>query len=491
VIGTAEGFVAALQRRETETAVESAKAMIEKRTPLGEQWRSIVRFAAEAGEWTVAIAAADQYLSAKPNDPARILLKAEILARGGRVDTAAELARSLASDHPSVQHFLGTLSAELGEVEQASDHLRRALHMMPGSGVTWLTLVNLRRLDPAHPDFQAVLAAAPKMHDAPPRERAPFLFALGKARDDVGDHHSAFQAFSDGASLARLDRSYDPAAERRTAQSLVSDFDDGWLQSCPHDSTSRPRPIFVNGLPRSGTTLVEQILVAHSDVADGGEVNLLSRLAGRVGGADRGSLQRFAERSGGAGSASMTLRAKYDHLAKERFGAGGRIIDKSLNFAWLAGIARVSLPAAPIVWLRRDPIETAWSCFRTWFATGVPWSFDLRDAGLRFGMEDALFEHWRAVLGDSILVVPYSDLVQEPDRWIKRLQSHCGLSHEADAAKFYKNRRAVRTASVAQVRQPIHCHALGVPGTYADRLGPFRQAYAEERERWGLPAQPT
>ncbi len=164
----------------------------------------------------------------------------------------------------------------------------------------------------------------------------------------------------------------------------------------------------------------------------------------------------------------------------------GRALDKSLNVSRHAALLHAALADSPVVWLRRDPADTAWSAFRTFFANGLGWSFDLADMGHHFAVEDMLFEHWRAAFGARMLVVPYADLVADPDAWVTRILGHCGLEMEPAVGRFHETRRAVKTASVAQVRQPIYAHAVGSAGVQAAALAPFAASYRATRATLGL-----
>lgn len=472
----AQQFVSALSRRDPHAAAAVARRMVAERTPLGDQWRSVARFGVEAGEWTLAIGAIERFAEIDPDNPARRFAKAEVLATAGRLPEAVAALGDGAGDDPRVHHLLGTAHAELGNADRAAVHLRRALASAPFSGMTWLTLANLRRLAADDGDGRAIEDAARHLDRAPLAERAPLLYALGKYKDDVGDHDAAFDAFSRGAALARASRPYDAVTDRAAAARLASQFDPAWMERSAA-RTGASRAVFVTGLPRSGTTLVEQILAAHDEVADGGELNLLPRAAAVMGGLDRPAVDAFLLRAGGPEQAWRQVREAYGHLLRERLGSDGRVVDKSLNTSRVAGVLRMAMPDAPLIWIRRDPIDAAWSCFRTYFAQGAPWSFDLRDIGAYFATEDLLFEHWRRALGERMLVVSYADLVERPEPEIVRMLDHCRLPRQSGLLDFHRSARAVRTASVAQVRRPINRDGLGAAAPYRGRLEPFLKAY--------------
>jgi hypothetical protein len=152
-------------------------------------------------------------------------------------------------------------------------------------------------------------------------------------------------------------------------------------------------------------------------------------------------------------------------------------VDKSLTTSRLLGLAATLLPQAPLIWLTRDPLDCAWSCFRTFFVGSMPWSHDLEDMAEHFRIEDELLRKWRDILGERLLVVPYESLVADPQPWIRRILSHCGLAEEPQVFAPHESARMVKTASMMQVRQPITRTAIGSAKPYREFLEPFAKAY--------------
>jgi len=290
----------------------------------------------------------------------------------------------------------------------------------------------------------------------------------------LGEHAAAFAAFTRGAEQMKTVVRFDRAADRRQAEQAVEGYDAGRIAARAREQPEPSgRTIFVTGLPRSGTTLVEQALTAHSALGGGAEIGALAVLAGEVGGASYPALARHAE----AGGAAATMRLWHRWL-DERFGAHGRVVDKSVDASRYLGLVAALLPEAPLVWVTRDPLDRAWSCFRTNFMGGaIPWSYDLGDIAAHFRVEDELLVRWQGILGERLLVVPYEAFVADPDPWIRRLLAHCGLTEEAAAFAPHENRRPVATASMVQVRRPINRDAVGTARSYREFLAPFVDAY--------------
>jgi hypothetical protein len=164
-------------------------------------------------------------------------------------------------------------------------------------------------------------------------------------------------------------------------------------------------------------------------------------------------------------------------LARRALPEPGRIVDKTLDASRRLGLAAALLPEAPLVWITRDPLDRAWSCFRTFFTGNMAWSYDLADIAHHFRLEDELLRQWQAVLGDRLLVVPYEGLAADPETWIGRLLTHCGLAPEPQVFAPHENARPVTTASAIQVRRRIDSSAVGSAEPYREFLQPFIEAY--------------
>lgn len=475
-------FVAALRARDPVGAAAVARAMVRDGADLKSQWAAVARFAATEGDWPLAVDAMRRFVRDDGGAVDRRLSLAETLAECGRADEAVaelEAARSLAPGDPRIDHFLGTLLIEGGRREEGVERLRAALGTRPRSGPSWLALANARTFTRGDPDFAALERAGSLFDGAPAAERAAWCYARGKALDDLGEHARAFDAFAQGARLVAAERPYDARVDQASALATITGWDARWAGTPPAPGG---RAILVTGKPRSGTTLVEQILASHSAVADGGEVNLLGPAVQAAGGAGVAALAARVR----AGADWSPLRDRYAQLLAGRFGPAGRIVDKSLNTSRFAGAVRLAMPEVPLVWLRRDPLDTAWSSFRTFFARGVAWSFDLEAMARHHAIEDRLHAFWSEQYGPRLLTLSYAELVERPDESIDRLLAHCGLPPEPGVRDFHRTERAVRTASVGQVRRPVNRDGLSTAEPYRARLAPYERAYAEARRALGL-----
>lgn len=482
---TARDFVEALNRGDRAGGVAAARQLLDEGAELGAQWHGIARFAAVSGEWTLALAAMDRFVQREPTDADGLLAKAAMLAEAGRLADAVDAVEPLEArkeKDPRVAHFLGVAWTQLGDAARARDYLSSVVTEWPMSGPAWLALSAVHKFAPDDPLLGLLEKMVGQAQGTQPSNRATLFYALGKARDDLGRHDDAFAAYSEGASLERGERAYDPEADRRDAEQIARQ--PVVSTSAGRNRDAPGRALFVMGLPRSGTTLVEQILASHSSVSDGGEINLLSTAASPRRGL--GPAQVTAHYVDGEAGPFTALNDNYAHLLEERFGPEGKIVDKSLGNTRFAGLIAAAMPDAPIIWLRRDPFDTAWSCFRTHFNLGLGWSFDLADIARHFAAEEIIFRHWKAALGDRMLVIPYEELVAAPDEWIARILAHSGLPPEEGVSNFHTNRRAVTTSSVLQVRKPINAAGIGASANYRQHMEPFAAEY--ERQMQALSA---
>jgi tetratricopeptide (TPR) repeat protein len=466
-------FVSALQRKDRAGANEAAFALIDMRAPLGEKWRLIARVMQTNGETQAANRAMELLVRHDAANPRLLFEQAALAARTGRLAKARSIMAGV-PDHipdPSSHAFiLGSIALNMSDLDEADAQLLRAVQANPQSGQAMYALAQVRRRPLGDVAGDAILAAKHAIAAAPLLERAQAHYAASKVLADRKQHDEAFAELERGAALAKAERPYDRAADLRDAQAATEGFDADLIGrinariEIPTDDA-----IFVTGLPRSGTTLVEQIIASHSRVGAGEELGSMAVVRREPGARSAAQLDAHDD--------PQSLSSLYLHLARQRFGEGHRFVDKSLgsprHIGWIAAL----LPQAPIVWMRRDPRDCAWSALRTWFTLGQDWSWDQRDIAAHFMAEDALYQTWSQMLPDRILTVDYAQLVTDPKAQIARLLDHCGLTHEDQCFAPHETRRAVTTASTAQVRQPINMQGVGAAQPYAEHLHPFATAY--------------
>jgi hypothetical protein len=297
---------------------------------------------------------------------------------------------------------------------------------------------------------------------------------MGKAYGDIGAHERAFLSLLIGNALKRLRTRYDEAATIGILRRMQAAFDPKQMKRGAGLGDPSAAPVFIVGMPRSGTTLAEQILASHPNVFGAGEINDFQKAILALGGDAAGAL----------GSPEVASLLSPDEL--QRIGAGyvarlgamapeaTRIVNKTPeNFRFL-GLIHRALPNARIIHTRRDPVDTCLSCFSKLFFENLPFAYDLGELGRYYRAYDALMAHWRALLPqETLLEVQYEEVVDDLEGQARRIVAHCGLEWDPRCLDFHETERPVRTASVAQVRQPIYASAVGRWRPYEPFLGPL------------------
>lgn len=407
----------------------------------------------------------------------------DVVMDAGRLDEAEEIhchAVALAPDSATAHRHLGVTLAVLGRPGEAEAAYRRALELQPDRMEVYYRLAEVKRFEADDADLKHITALLHR-DGLSVDDRAHLHYAAGKAYADAGeDFDASFRHYEAGASARRSRFEYDVRADEacfsRIAEVFSAETVDR-LMALGHDSSV---PIFVVGMPRSGTTMVENLLAGHSRVHGAGERFDIDRLVGETG---RARGEHFPDWVPGldAGESRRLGRRYADTLAETAPGAA-RIIDKMPNnFRYLGLIAGI-LPHARIVHVRRDPVDTCVSCFTHLFENEQFFSYDLVELGRFYRAYATLMDHWRRVLpAGFLLTVCYESIIDEPEPLVRSMLEHCGLEWEpacldSDAAS---RTRAVATASLVQVRQRLHRGAIGRWKAYADHLQPLLDALGD------------
>jgi tetratricopeptide (TPR) repeat protein len=383
---------------------------------------------------------------------------------------ALRLQPTLVEAHQS----LGHLCLEQGQREEAVRHFRDVLRDDPECAPA-LAAVALHDLFPLSGDELGCMRGLLNNPLRTLDERARLHFGLGNLSDRAGVVDEAFAHFRQGNALRReLARrggtAFDAGKHRAWVDRLIGICDAAYFRSIAGLGCDSERPVFIVGMPRSGTSLVEQILASHPDVYGCGELAEISRLVGDV-----------TDYPAGLDSATiMPLAVRYLHHIARCTGTAPRVMDKMpLNFLHLGFIAAL-FPKARVIHCVRDALDVCFSCYAQDFQGNLPFTFDLEDLGNYYRDYERLMAHWRAVLPLPLLEVPYEDLVSGPEMVSHRMVEFCGLPWDERCLAYDRNPRAVHTASQLQVRQPIYKTSVGRWRRYAshlDRLigavGPF------------------
>jgi tetratricopeptide (TPR) repeat protein len=365
-------------------------------------------------------------------------------------------------------------------MDEAEASLRKALEIKPDLFEAKYGLAQIRKVKADDENLAALISAAEAARNgaAPLSGKdAIFMhFALGKSYGDIGDYDKAFPHFIEGCNLKRAKSSYHPDETARYFVSIMRNFGAETIDKLRGGGDTSHLPIFILGMPRSGTTLTEQIIASHPEVHGAGELPDLMVIAER-----EIATATFPDNVGLLDQASLTARgAEYVTGLKRRAPGARYITDKMPGNFQAVGLIHLMLPNAKIIHVNRNPVDTCLSCFTTLFKYGHEYSYDLAELGRYYADYARLMEHWRRVLpAGAFLDVHYEDIVADQEGQSRRILEYCGLEWNDACLDFHKNKRAVSTASVSQVRQPIYKSSVERWRPYEKFMGPLFDALGE------------
>ena len=423
----------------------------------------------------------ERLLGEEPTNPSYLNLKAAALARIGEYAQAIGLYEQVLARYPHQPKGWMSYGHALKTVGRSADCVaayRKAVDQAPSLGEAWWSLANMKtyRFDAADlAAMEAQLARADLSED----DRLHLDYALGKAHEDAGRYAESFAHYSKGAALRREQIHYDPAVMSehvaRSKAALTADlFASRAGQGCP-----APDPIFILGLPRAGSTLVEQILASHSAVEGTMELPDVTSMARRLGGAkSTKDVSAYPEiLTTLDGEALKALGEEFlERTRVQRKTERPLFIDKMPNNFAHIGLIALMLPNAKIIDARRHPMGCCFSGFKQHFARGQNFSYGLEDIGRYYADYVELMAHFDAVLPGRVHRVIYESMIEDPETQIRALLDYCGLPFEEACLNFHENDRAVRTASSEQVRRPIFKDAVEHWQNYESWLDPLKTA---------------
>jgi tetratricopeptide (TPR) repeat protein len=416
------------------------------------------------GRHTEALASFDQALAIAPADPLALNNRGEALQklmRGEESLASYDAAIAAAPDFAEAHANRGHLLAQLGRTEEAIQALEQAIGLDPGKPRFYQHLAPLRRFGPGDPDLARMQALSAGAEALSLDNRIDLGFALAKALADVGEHDRAFEQLSAANRLKRSTFSYDEAAVLASLERTGEQFGEGFQAQMKGAGDPGPAPILIVGMPRSGSTLVEQILASHPKVFGAGESPALQDVVAEA-------LQSDDRRPYPDGVAQLSPEAlagiASDYLRRlgDRASPGLRLVDKALsNFRYL-GLVHAALPNARFIRIRRNPVDACMSCYRLLFGGNQPFAYDLGELGRYHRALDRLMDRWRDLLPPGVLLeLEYEALVSDSEPQVRRLLDHCGLDWDERCLSFHETDRQVRTSSASQVRQPLNAGAIG------------------------------
>jgi tetratricopeptide (TPR) repeat protein len=430
------------------------------------------------GKLDDAVAAYRRAIALKPDFAEAYCNLARALHDQGKSQEAIEALRHgllLDGNSAEAHNSLGLVLRAVGKLSEGRAAVEEAIRLAPSSAKYRRHLsemIHFRSGDSYLTEMERLLREADTLALG---ERTDLHFALGKAYDDLGRHADAAQHWLQGNALKRREVSYDAAAVDEVFERIRDVFAQDWLeprQDAGHPSTI---PVFIVGMPRSGTTLVEQILASHPEVFGSGETKHFADAIRKAEETRDALYPDVASTMTGCDFADLGGRYLTESLRLARPGAL-RVTDKMPSNFLFAGLIHLSLPNAPIIHTVRDPVDTCLSCFSKLFTGELNYTYNLTELGRYYRQYQLLMAHWKRVLpADRILDVCYEELVEDLEGHARRIVAHCGLEWDARCLSFQENDRPVRTASATQVRQPVYKSSVGRWRPYRAFLAPLLQ----------------
>ncbi|GGA44281.1 sulfotransferase [Dyella nitratireducens] len=368
-------------------------------------------------------------------------------------------ALALKPDYVEACNNLGRSIRRQGRLDEARDYFDAALAIDPESVEAYCNLASLRTFTPEHPEPKRLEKLTHKLPTLSEHMRIRYWFALGKMREDLGYYDEAFAAYTQGNRLKYEQLSPNEAGKIALIDNVRMVFDERFFASRPVPPSTGRSPIFIVGMPRSGTSLIEQILSTHPDIHGAGELPDLESIVFALATGAGKPVEAFGEvASRMTAEELLRLGETYTERVWKLAPAAARITDKMMaNFAYI-GMIRLMLPNAKIIHAMRDPMDSCFSCYATLFyKNNLDYTYDLGEVGRYYVRYIELMQHWQRVLpAGSILELRYEDMVADTEAQARRLLDYLGLPWDERCLNFHENRRVVKTASAAQVRRPVY-----------------------------------
>ena len=410
-------------------------------------------------------------LKLKPADTAARSQLAQALFYRGRFDRARiefEKVLKVAPRDANALFGFGVLARSEGRFDEAEELFRRALAAAPQMAPAWSAIAGLRKMTQADAGWCEAAERAAATMKAPPDE-AGVRFAIGKYFDDVGEYEQAFNSYQRANELLKaVAQPYNNVLHARFVDDMIRVYTPEAIARARTGGSVATKPIFVVGMPRSGTSLTEQILASHPAVAGAGELPFWNDAVRRHDGPARTDLLDEPLRKQLAGEYLDTLQRHCPDT--------GYVVDKMPRNADYLGVIHSAFPDARIIYMRRDPIDVCLSCYFQNFSSTLNYTLDLSDLARYYSEHARLMAHWRKVLPPgTILDVPYEELVADQEQWTRKILTFLGLEWDERCLKFNETQRPVITSSYWQVRQRIYGNSVQRWRNYSKFVGPLRK----------------
>lgn len=506
---------AARRRGDSRRAEQLCQEIVEKEPQNLAALRQLAMLATEAGQFVIAENFLRRILEISPRHVGALLDLGRFLGQRGRYPEAIEVledAATLHGEHADLQLLRGDMLAIIGRSadalrayehclslrpddpqallgcghmlriegrrEAAQAAYRRCATIRPEIGDAWWNLASLRGYTPADADI-AQMEAELEKSALPPESEVAFRFALARACETRCDYEHAWQHYAKGNALQRGLVKYDPVEIELQQRKIMNAFTEAVFSREPAATPADRTPVFILGMPRSGSTLIEQILASHSQVEGTGELPYIIMLTKTLAANEAEGLH-YPEVIAQLDSTALTgLGRSYLHYARTHYNEGKPFFTDKMpaNFAH-AGFIRLILPHAKIIDARREPVAACVANYRQLYAQGKNQSYDLAELGEYYLQYVAIMDHWGNVMPGSVLRIQYEDVVADLEAQVRRILDFCELPFEQNCVEYHRNARPVNTASSEQVREPIYTSAVNFWRHYEAHLNELTEILA-------------
>lgn len=438
-------------------------------------WTDLARALMENEQFDECHDAIEQAIRLESELPYPRMLMGNLLTKAGRYEAAADafnVALQKQPDHGGSLAGLGHALKTIGRQQEAIDRYRECITKYPGFGEAYWSLANLKTFRFSD-DEVAAMERYVDDEELLDETRVNLNFALGKAHEDSGNYEDAFARYERGNRLRRQHESYDPVQTELIHDRIIETFSAEFIARNEGAGDPDPAPIFIVGLPRSGSTLIEQILASHGQVDGTHELPDLARVIRTIneqrlgGNAYPEALQEYGA------SELQQLGQQYLASTRRHRGENPFFTDKMPNNFSSVGLLQLILPNARIINARRHPLDSCMGSFKQLFYKGQAFTYDLVELGEYYLEYQRVMDHWQTVLPGKVLDVHYEQMVLDQEKQTRRLIDHCKLPWQDGCLRFYETERAVNTASSEQVRQPIYSKSIDSWRRFERQLEPL------------------
>lgn len=477
--------IAFLEMGQFPNAVESLRKAVMYAPALAVAHQKLGEVLLNMREYDSAIASLYKARELDGNNVKTVTTLAMALQGNGQIGPAIDLLQDEYEKHPdsiSIISALGSLFGITGDIDKAEEFYEKALSKDRDNSALHFSYAHIREFSSKDRDEIDQVQSLLGNENLADEDRKNLCFALGKIYDDCGEYDKAFENYQVANSIIKKSVNYHYADRQQLVKDTISVFTRELFSGFEGIGTKEERPVFIVGMPRSGTTLVEQVLSAHPDVTGGGELvyfaNIHHALSGMLGVEDPyPSCCKLLD-----GKTAGTLVRQYLQLLSGHSDTTRFVTDKMPGNYLYLGLIRVLFPDAPIIHCCRNPLDVCLSCYFQSFKNTMTYAFDLMDTGHHYLEYERLMSHWRKVLPGPLLEIRYEDLVTEPEKTSRDLVQFCGLEWHDNCLRYHEQKREIRTESYRQARQPIYTSSVERWKNYEKYLQPLMQLFAQARD---------